>query len=202
MMLHVSERKKLYAFLARIFGYPDRELAAALRQGEAAVAGRLLPAAPTLPALDTSTVELEVAYTDLFINRLGGAPAPPYGSVYLERDERLMGQTTLHVAEAYRSEGLSLEGSGEPPDFLATELEFLYYLVTKEEDALGRKDIAAAREALRRQADFCRALLHPWIPLFSRKLAEDEEGHPCYRWGGRLLEEFCRMENDWLERLT
>jgi putative dimethyl sulfoxide reductase chaperone len=129
MMLHVSERKRLYAFFARIFSYPDQELTAKLRQSEAAEAGRLLPAAPAPPALDASTVELETAYTDLFINRLGGAPAPPYGSVYLERDERLMGQTTLHVAEAYRSEGLSLEGSGEPPDFLPTELEFLYYLV-------------------------------------------------------------------------
>lgn len=200
-MLHVSERKRLYSFIARLFSYPDAELLAALQDDDAALAARVLGEPP--PDSGKVTVrDLEVAYTDLFINRLGGAPAPPYGSVYLEEGGQLMGQTSLHAGEAYRAEGLSLGGSGEPPDFLSTELEFLYYLVTKEEDALGRKDIAAAREALRRQADFCRALLHPWIPLFCRKLAEDEEGHPFYLWGGRLLEEFCRLENDWLERLT
>jgi hypothetical protein len=55
MMLHVSERKQLYAFLARIFSYPDRELTTALRQGEAVEVGRLLPAAPAPPSIDTST---------------------------------------------------------------------------------------------------------------------------------------------------
>jgi TorA maturation chaperone TorD len=201
MMLHVSERKKLYAFLTRIFSYPDRELTASLQQGEAAEVGRLLPAAPVAPAIDTSTVELEVAYTDLFINRLGGAPAPPYGSVYLERDERLMGQTTLHVAEDYRSEGLSLEGSGEPPDFLPTELEFLYYLVEQEEQALSRRDLAAARTAVERQASFCRTLLHPWMPSFCDRIEADGQSHPFYRWAAGLLREFCRQEREWLAKV-
>jgi TorA maturation chaperone TorD len=201
-MLHVSERKQLYAFFARIFSYPDQELTAKLRQSEAAEAGRLLPAAPAPPAIDASTVELEVAYTDLFINRLGGAPAPPYGSVYLERDERLMGQSTLHVAEAYRSEGLSLEGSGEPPDFLPTELEFLYYLVEQEEQALGRRDLAAARTAVERQATFCRTLLHPWMPAFCDRIEADSQAHPLYRWAAGLLREFCRQEREWLERVV
>jgi TorA maturation chaperone TorD len=199
-MLHVSERKRLYAFLARIFSYPDRELAAALQQGEAAAVGRLLPTVPAPPASDASTVELETAYTDLFINRLGGAPAPPYGSVFLERDERLMGQSTLQVAEAYRAEGLSLEGSGEPPDFLPTELEFLYYLVEQEEQALGRKDAAAARALLGRQASFCRTLLHPWMPAFCGRIEADEQTQPFYRWAAGLLREFCRRELEWLER--
>jgi TorA maturation chaperone TorD len=201
MMLHVSERKKLYAFLTRIFSYPDRELTASLQQGEAAEVGRLLPAAPVAPAIDTSTVELEVAYTDLFINRLGGAPAPPYGSVYLERDERLMGQTTLHVAEDYRSEGLSLEGSGEPPDFLPTELEFLYYLVEQEEQALSRRDLAAARTAVERQASFCRTLLHPWMPSFCDRIEADGQTPPLYRWAAGLLREFCRREQEWLAKV-
>jgi TorA maturation chaperone TorD len=200
MMLHVSERKQLYAFLARLFSYPDRELTAKLRQNEAAEIGRLLPAASAPPAIDASTVELEVAYTDLFINRLGGAPAPPYGSVYLERDERLMGQTTLHVAAAYRAEGLSLEGSGEPPDFLPTELEFLYYLVEQEEQALSRRDLAAARTAVEHQASFCRTLLHPWMPAFCDRLEADGQTHPLYRWAAGLLREFCRQEQEWLAR--
>lgn len=201
-MLHVSERKKLYAFLARLFSYPDRELMAALQGGEAAGMARLLPEAPAPPPVESSTVELETAYTGLFINRLGGAPAPPYGSVYLERDERLMGQTTLHAAEAYRSEGLSLEGSGEPPDFLPTELEFLYYLVEREEQALRRRDPAAARTALEHQARFCHTLFHPWMPAFCDRLEADDQTHPLYRWAAGLLREFCRQERQWLEKVV
>lgn len=201
-MLHVSERKKLYAFLARLFSYPDRELAVALQSDEAAEMARLLPEVPAPPVPGSSTVELEVAYTDLFINRLGGTPAPPYGSVYLERDERLMGQTTLHVAEAYRSEGLSLEGSGEPPDFLPTELEFLYYLVEQEEQALSRRDLAAARTAVEHQASFCCTLFHPWVHLFCRRIEQEAGSHPLYRWGAQLLDGFCLQEQEWLERVA
>lgn len=202
MMLHVSERKQLYAFLARLFSYPDRELTAALQSDEAAEMARILPEVPAPPPPGSSTVELETAYTGLFINRLGGAPAPPYGSVYLERDERLMGQTTLHVAEAYRSKGLSLEGSGEPPDFLPTELEFLYYLVEQEEQALGRRDLPAARKAVEQQAGFCRALFHPWVVPFCRRIEQEAGSHPLYRWGAQLLDGFCRREQAWLEKVV
>jgi TorA maturation chaperone TorD len=202
MVLHVSERKQLYAFLARLFSYPDRELTATLQDGEAAEVGSLLLTTPAPPAALSSTIELETAYTELFINRLGGAPAPPYGSVYLERDERLMGQSTLHVAEAYRSEGLSLEGSCEPPDFLPTELEFLYYLVEQEEQALSRRDLAAARTAVERQAIFSRTLLHPWMPTFCDRIEADEQTHPLYRWATGLLREFCRVEDEWLARVV
>ena len=201
-MLHVSERKRLYAFLARLFSYPDRDLTAALQDGEAAEAGSLLLTTPAPPATLSSTMELETAYTTLFINRLGGAAAPPYGSVYLEGDERLMGLTTRQVAEAYRAEGLSLEGSCEPPDFLPTELEFLYYLVEQEEQALGRRDLAAARTAVEHQASFCRTLLHPWMQAFCGRIEADDQTHPLYRWAAGLLREFCRQEQEWLEKVV
>lgn len=113
-----------------------------------------------------------------------------------------MGQSSLHVAEAYRTQGLSLEGGGEPPDFLPTELEFLYFLVEQEEQALQRGEVNAAREATRRQADFCRALLHPWIPEFCRRIEEDPQAAPFYRWSATLLERFCQQERQWLEQLN
>jgi TorA maturation chaperone TorD len=197
-MLHISERKRLYAFLARLFSYPDRELMAALQQGEAAEVGRILPEAPAPPPAGSTVVELEVAYTTLFINSLGGALAPPYGSVYLDLDQRLMGQTSRQVAEAYRAAGLALEGSGEPPDFLPTELEFLYYLVEMEERALNGRDLTAARTALSQQARFFLTLMQPWLPTFCARLEADQQTHPLYRWGAGMLGEFCRQEREWL----
>jgi TorA maturation chaperone TorD len=199
MMLHVSERKQLYAFLAALFSYPDQDLAAVLEKGEGVKMARLLAGVPLPPASEQPLVELETAYTDLFINRLGGAPAPPYGSVYLERDRRLMGQSTLQVAEAYRSVGLALEGCGEPPDFLPTELEFLYFLVEQEEQALGRRNLAEARAAVARQASFCRDLLHPWVPVFCERIQADGKATALYLWGAELLRRFCQEERKWLE---
>lgn len=203
-MLHVSERKDIYALLIALFSYPDEELLAALDRGDAARVAGLLPDCPGPPPLQgpERLQALQVAFTDLFINRLGGAPAPPYGSIYIEEEGRLMGTSTLLVGEAYRGEGLAVEGSPEPPDYLATELEFLYYLVDQEQEALRQGDLEVSRSAVRKQADFCRALLHPWVPEFCRRIGDDQGGHPLYRWGAELLERFCRMEGDWLERLA
>ncbi len=201
-MLHVSERKLVYRFLARLFAYPDQELLDALARGEADEAARLVEVDP-LPALhqNDSLQDLEVGFTEQFINRLGGVPAPPYGSVYLEQDGVLMGPSSLKVLEAYRAEELSLESGGEPPDYLATELEFLFYLVNQEEEALQRRDLDGARDKTVKQRAFVSELLYPWIVVFCRRVEKDQHGHPLYLWGGQLLEKFCAMEKDWLERL-
>lgn len=199
MMLHVSERQEMYAFLARLFSYPDRELVNALVGGGATKAAARVPGVNAQVPRSTDLRELEVAYTGLFLNRLGGAPAPPYGSVYLEPAGQLMGETTRKVAAVYRAEGLSLEGNGEPADFLPTELEFLYYLVGEGKTALAHPDLPAARAALMHQREFSRTFMHPWVPIFCRRIEEDATAHPFYRWGVLLLAAFCRQEADWLE---
>jgi TorA maturation chaperone TorD len=57
-----------------------------------------------------------------------------------------------------------------------------------EEEALGRGDVEGARSAVRKQGDFCRALLHPWVPEFCRRIRDDRDAHPLYTWGAGLLE--------------
>jgi len=201
-MLHVSERKLLYRFLAQLFAYPDAQLIDALARGEAEEASRLTGIEPPPDLLeDDILLDLEAGFTGQFINRLGGVPAPPYGSLYMERDGILMGQTSVKVLEAYRTEGLSLEGSGEPPDYLATELEFLYYLVKQEEDALSRRDVEDARDKTVKQRIFVGELMEPWVMSFCKRMGQDRDGHPFYLWGAKLLQQFCSMEKEWLERL-
>jgi putative dimethyl sulfoxide reductase chaperone len=202
-MLHVAERKRFYRFFAALFAYPDQQLLAELAgatPAAMATALRELEPPPELSA-DNLLTELQTAFTGLFINRLGGAPAPPYGSVYLEEDGRLLGPSTRQVAEFYRAAGLALEGSVEPADYLATELEFLYFLVDQEEQAFGRRDLAAARSATGRQVEFFRQYLHPWVGEFCRRIEQEGGAHPLYRWGGRALARFCAVEAAWLEKL-
>jgi len=198
-MLHISQRQRVYAFFVQLFSYPDAELLATLQGETPAEIGGLLAEAP--PALGSPSLEqLQETYTGLFISRLGGVPAPPYGSVYLD-DGTLMGASTLAVAEAYREAGLVIDGSSEPADFLATELEYLYYLVGREEEGFKARDVAAARQATSRQAVFLDTYLLPWLELFAARLA-DAGADPLYLWGAQRLLAFARDEQAWLSRLN
>ncbi len=159
--LNSTERKTCYQILAALFNYPERGLLDCLELHLKQLSTLLdlpLPAELRQPA---ELTELEVAYTGLFINCLGGVPVPPYGSVYLEAEAQLMGASSLRVAESYRHEGLNMEASDEPADFLATELEFLYYLINEQETAEQAGDGAAVCNWKQKQANFCRELLHP-----------------------------------------
>lgn len=202
-MFSVTERKELYAFFAGFFSYPDADLLVAVHDPRRIeLLGRLPGAPPLPPAAHAATLaELEVAYTALFINRLGGVTAPPYGSVYLDGDGQLMGTSSRKAAEWYLREGLKLELAGEPPDHLPTELEFLYYLVDQEEQALGRRDVAAAREWTTKQAAFGSEHLLAWGPQFAARVAAAATAAELYRWGAGLLAAFCRQESEWLRRL-
>ncbi len=73
------------------------------------------------------------------------------------------------MARFYSYFGLSIEhGSGELPDHLATELEFMHFLAFKELAALDRqKDPAPYRRA---QADFLERQLTSWLPLLEKRL--------------------------------
>jgi len=200
-MLHIDQRKDLYRNLATLFNYPGEELITLLRQAGSwsAAAGHF--GIPLPEQLDTfRRSNLEEAYTALFDAGLGGAVAPPYGSVYLEDSGLLMGESTRQVAACYADAGLKLDGTVEPADYLPTELEYLYYLVDREDQALQARDLATARTMTDRQRRFLSAWLMPWLPEFVARL-EGRPLHPLYPWGGRLLLAFCGSELEWLQRL-
>ncbi len=58
--------------------------------------------------------------------------APPYGSVYLERERTVMGESTLDVVRRYRQEGLDISADfHDAPDHITAELEFVHFLIFK-----------------------------------------------------------------------
>lgn len=194
-MLPVHVRRRLYDFLATLFAYPDPDSLTLLRR-EMTLPATFCPWVAPPPRLSMGHLHaLQVAHTGLF-DDLG---APLYGAIYLEGESRLIAHSTQFTAEAYRAEGLALEQPEEPPDYLPTELKFLAFLVAQEEQAHARDELAAAREAVKKQADFCRALLHSWVFDFCARVAAAHKAHPLYRFGGELLETFCRLEEDWFE---
>ena len=188
-MLENSQRQDLCRFFARVFNYPDRSLVEDLREEVAGVAKLLAAAQPQLtpfPRLE----DLEISYTELFISRVGGVPAPPYGSVYLEQEKQLMGQTTLCALRAYQGEGLSHEDGGDPPDFIATEMEFLYFLIGKEITALAQGLLAEAHTARQKQIDFANTLVLPWVDQFCTRIKEVTGAAELYHWSADRLKAF------------
>jgi TorA maturation chaperone TorD len=91
--------------------------------------------------------------------------AAPYGSVYLEKGRRVMGDSTIEVARFYRQEGLEVDVS-EPPDHIAIELEFLSFLAQKEALAEVEGLADEADRCRQVQARFLEGYLQPWLPVF------------------------------------
>jgi TorA maturation chaperone TorD len=200
-MLHINQRQRLYQFFASLFANPGPELVQALSGGEVDAVADLLGVEVPPEAKSSFSIEtLAELYTGLFVARMGGVPAPLYGSVYLDAG-LLMGPSTGLVAEIYRKQGLVFEDATEPADFLATELEFLYFLVGKEEAGFKQRDLVAARSATANQLEFLETRLLPWLEQFVDRLNKVEE-KTLYHWGGISLLAFCRQEQEWLSRLS
>lgn len=109
----------------------------------------------------------KVDYARLFVGPFG-VLAPPYGSVYLEGERRVMGGSTMNVRDTYLDEGLDLsENCREAPDHIAVELEFMHFLACKEAEAAAREDREGALQYAQKQNAFLEGHLEVWVPEFT-----------------------------------
>lgn len=123
--------------------------------------------------------ELAVAHAKLFVGPFE-LQAPPYGSLYLESQKRLMGDSTMEVLKMYQRAGLALsKGFQEAPDHIAAELEFMYFLIAKELQTLRKGDRNEAFEYLKMQKEFHDKYLRPWIEPFGERIRTASE-HKFY----------------------
>lgn len=133
--------------------------------------------------------ELLLDYTRLFLGPLG-ILAKPYGSVWLEGEKVVMGDSTMAVLALYREGGFELdEEFREVPDHIAAELEFLYLMIFKENEAEGGGDrdiLAQVRELKKR---FLRGHLGRWIGDFAAAMRSGAESD-FYRVLADLTEQF------------
>ncbi len=134
----------------------------------AAAAGRMAAAWQAGENFD----ELAIDHARLFFALL----APPYGSVYLDGERRLMGDSTLAAGECYQEVGLELAPDfNATPDHIAVELEFMHFLVVKELDALAGGNLDRAQNFRQKQRAFLERHLAAWVPDFSRSVAEQAQ---------------------------
>lgn len=138
--------------------------------------------------------DLRVEYARLFVGPYE-LHAPPYGSVYLDGEKRLIGTSTLEVVKFYEKAGLVIDQDlKEPPDHIALELEFMSYLLSREAESLEEKNQKAAAEVRNLTAQFFKKYLNPWIPPFCQKIREGSE-HPFYIALANCLSTFVSKQN-------
>lgn len=100
--------------------------------------------------------------------------AAPYGSVYIEQRRTVMENSTIHATRSYQEAGLSVDVK-EPPDHIAVELEFMYYLCSKEATAASDDIPGDTRRFRNQQREFYRGALKPWAHTFCEAIRRGTE---------------------------
>ncbi len=174
-----------FAFTARVLGAlfyfaPDSEQAAplvtALTEGDwqqdwPLPSGQLAPVAETLR--QPSDEALPDAWQRLFIGPWA-LPAPPWGSVWLDRESVLFGDSTLALRQWMRDNGIAFEmAQNEPEDHFGTLLLLAAWLAETGRNA--ERDQLLAWHLL------------PWSTRFLTLFVENA-GHPFYRALGQLAQ--------------
>ena len=110
---------------------------------------------------------LLVDYTKLFLGPMD-ATARPYGSVWLEGEGLLMQDSTVAVTRLYEQGGFEIaEDFRELPDHIAAELEFLYLLLFRENQARASADDKAVAEIVELRKQFLGEHLGRWVIPFT-----------------------------------
>ncbi len=174
----MRQRADAYWFLASLFGSPVAAdsleriagVAAGLSDEAMGIAkelGAALTGRSELPGADRLAAE----HARLFLGlREGHGPPPPYESLW--REDRLLGDSTLAVENAYREAGFQDPGPWGPRDHIACELRFLASLCNAEADAVRADQPEEAHWALQQQGRFIHQHLLAWVPTYCRHLAE------------------------------
>ena len=118
---------------------------------------------------------LQVDYAKLFLGPFA-MTAPPYGSVYLEGKQQLMGNSTLDALKRYREAGLKIaDAFKDPPDHITVELEFMSFLIFKEIESITHGGVESADAHFKKQLLFLENHLGAWAPQFADNILQHSE---------------------------
>lgn len=123
-------------------------------------------AAQSLENLDLGRFErIRWDYTHLFIGP-HKIPAPPWESVYLNKERLIFQEETLNVRRAYLKYCLVPQNFGrEADDHLGYELDFMYRLCQ-----LSLEDAEFIGSILSDQKDFLQNHISKWVPLICKDI--------------------------------
>ena len=141
----------------------------------------------------TETEKLLLDYTRLFLGP-SHILAKPYGSIWLEDEKTVMGDSTLAALALYNEGGFDIDEEFlELPDHIAVELEFLYLLIFRENEARmqGNSDRLNSVTDLKRR--FLSQHLGRWVGPFTTAVMDSAESD-FYRQLAKLTKAFVNLE--------
>lgn len=142
---------------------------------------------------ESGVENLLVDYCHLFLGPFD-IRAKPYGSVYLDGEKVVMGDSTVALQELYHRGGFELaEDFKEMPDHIAVELEFLYLLIFQENEARKGREPGEVKRLAELKREFLTTHLGRWVIPFTEALREGAVT-PFYRQLAHLTETFVCLE--------
>ncbi len=193
---NTAARAEIYRSLAECYHPPDGltgQYAGELKRRLGEVCAAATEASGSMEAAlenGEGPAERAIDYARLFVGPFA-LLAPPYGSVYLDGDRRVMGASTAAAEACYREAGLSRAPDfHDAPDHIAAELEFLYFLVLKELEAQMKSPEDQARGWREKQIGFLAEHLAAWVPQFAQKVEGQSQT--------RFYRELARVTRMWV----
>ncbi len=136
---------------------------------------------------------LLVEYTRLFLGP-SKAIASPYGSVWLSGENTLMQDSTMAVLELYHEGGFEVSDDfRELPDHIAAELEFLYLLIYRENQAHRASEPESPASVVVLRKRFLNEHLGGWIAPFTAAVKAGARSD-FYRKLAELTDCFVKLE--------
>jgi TorA maturation chaperone TorD len=177
--LRYLARADVYRLLSACFYQPEEafleeEVFGQLKTSMAKVSPKTVPDAV---ALETSFKGVGLEALQLDYSRLFLGPveilAKPYGSVYLDGEKIVMGDSTVSAQALYREGYFDIaDDFREMPDHVAVELEFLYlltYNIVQATEEAERKDLTCLKQK------FLQEHLGKWVVPFTKAIREGAE---------------------------
>jgi TorA maturation chaperone TorD len=176
-----SSRMAAFRLLSDCYFLPDPGLSEKLGNLESNLAIMCEPAAEWIRNMreefeaGADLEPLKIDFSKLFVGPYK-LLAAPYGSVYLDSERKIMGDSTLDVKNRYRQAGLHTAGNfKDAPDHITAELEFMYYLIFREIEAFANSDTETAIGFIQKQKSFLEDHLMAWVPEFANSIIENAE---------------------------
>jgi TorA maturation chaperone TorD len=191
------DRGDSYRLLSQCYDLPADNIAGIVSEMAESTSGICPEATKYFPKMEEEIENLEslrVDYSKLFLGPFA-LLAPPYGSVYLEGERKVMGDSTIDARNRYREVGLDIAGDfKEVPDHILVELEYMYYLILKEIESIENSDLHKATDYLKKQKGFLEDHLVVWVPEFADKIEENAETE-FYKNLAKATKAFVKIEN-------
>ena len=216
MEVLLANRLFLYSLMHKLFGgEPDQELLNILTSDSTCEAYGLLAEAEDDVMARACKFLTEVRedmqkpefldrvkneYTVLFIGP-AKLVAPPWESVYRNKQEMLFQECTLAVREFYRKFNMLPENFMRvPDDGLALEIHFMSKLAQRALDALQTDNMDLLKYYLNGQKIFLTNHLCVWIPMFLERMAQAPTDY-LYPQMCLILDDFLKKDKNVVEEL-